>query len=51
MTFLHFLESESKDTVREAPSHQLLGEEQGRAACGAVVVHVVDLEEHVTKIK
>ena len=51
MTFLHFLESESKNTVREASGHQLLGEEQGRAACGAVVVHVVDLEEHVTKIK
>lgn len=51
MTFLHFLESESEDTVREAPSHKLLGEEQGGAPRGAVVVHVVDLNKHVTKIK
>ena len=51
MTFLHFLESESEDTVREAPGHKLLGEEQGGAPCGAVVVHVVDLKRRVTKIK
>ena len=41
-TLLHLLKAQGHDTVGEAASHQLLGQVEGRAAGGAVVVDIVD---------